>query len=161
MVETTVALGVLGIGVACAIGTLTKMNSIAATSRNMTGAYTAVMNQIDLFQSIGPFNPSRGEIPQDTTHNPPLYDMTVGTHTIGYLDPATNTVSDKWPIYKDPNGMTILGTLTVQVSDISDATYAPNTYQAVVTLTYDYHSRKQATGNPYTFSMSALRTFDP
>lgn len=165
IVETAVALGVLGIGAACAIGALTKMNAIAATSRNMSGAYAAVMSQIDLFESLGPFNPQNNpqQIPRDTTHNTPLYDMTVGTHTIGYLDPTTNTVSNQWPIYqyRDSNGNAILvkGTLTIQVTDISNAS-APKTYRAVVTISYDYGNHTLANGDPYTFSMSALRTSD-
>lgn len=165
IVETAVALGILGIGVACVIGTLTKMNAIATTSRNISGAYAAVMSQIDLFESLGPFNPQSNpqQIPRDATHNPPLYDMTVGTHTIGYLDPTTNTVSNQWPIYQysDPNGNTILvkGTLTIQVTDISNAD-APKTYRAIVTIRYDYGNHTLANGNPYTFSMSALRTSD-
>lgn len=165
VVETAVALAVLGIGVACVIGALTKMNSIAATSQNMSAAYAAVMSQIDLFESLGPFKPQNNpqQIPKDTTHNPPLYDMTVGTHTIGYLDPATNTVSNQWPIYQysDSHGNAILvkGTLTIEVTDISNAS-VPNTYRAVVTISYDYRNRTQASGNPYTFSMSALRSSD-
>jgi hypothetical protein len=47
------------IGVSCIVGALTKLNAIAGASRNATGAYTAVMNQIDLIQSDGPFNPQK------------------------------------------------------------------------------------------------------
>ena len=46
LVEAMVAISVLGIGVASAVGALTKFNSIASISRNATGAYAAVMNQI-------------------------------------------------------------------------------------------------------------------
>jgi len=54
-----VAISVLAIGVASAVGALTKFNSIASISRNATGAYAAVMNQIDLIQSDAPFNPGK------------------------------------------------------------------------------------------------------
>ena len=57
MVETIVGIAVPGIGFACIKGALTRMNGFAATGRNMTGAYAALMSQIDLFQSIGPFKP--------------------------------------------------------------------------------------------------------
>ena len=57
LVEAVVATALIGIGVACTLGALTKFNSIAATSRNATGASAVVMNQIDLFQSMSPFNP--------------------------------------------------------------------------------------------------------
>ena len=170
MLEAIVGIAVLGIGAASMIGALTKFNSIAAISRNATGAYTVVMNQIDSFQSMSPFNPQKTnpdgtpQIPKDLINNPPTYDMTVGTHIIGYKDPITQVVSNQWPVYqfKNPsNGMTVVvnGTLTVAVTDVS-ATTAPNTYMAVVTITYDYRNRTQARGNPYTFSMTAIRTSD-
>ena len=168
LIEALVAIAVLGIGVASTIGALTKFNSIAATSRNATGAYTVVMNQIDLFQTMSPFNPQKSQIPKDATYSPATYDMTLGTHTIGCLstNPSTGvvSVSNQWPVYqyKDPStGTTVVvkGTLTIQVTDISSSA-APNTYQAVVTITYDYLNRTLAHGNPYTFSMSAIRTSD-
>ena len=59
MLEAIVGIAVLGIGAASMIGALTKFNSIAAISRNATGAYTVVMNQIDSFQSMSPFNPQK------------------------------------------------------------------------------------------------------
>src|SRR5205085_12038087 len=61
LVEAVVAIGVLGIGVAYSVGALTKFNSVAAIERNSTGAYSVVANQIDLFQSMSPFNPQKGQ----------------------------------------------------------------------------------------------------
>ena len=164
LIEAVVAIAVLAIGVASTIGALTKFNAIAATSRNATGAYTVVMNQIDLFQSMSPFNPQKSQIPQDTANSPATYDMTVGTHTIGYKDSSTGVMSNQWPVYqyKDPaTGTTVVvkGTLTIQVIDISTSSL-PNTYQAVVTINYDYLNHTQANGTPYTFSMSTIRTSD-
>ena len=170
MLEAIVGIAVLGIGAASTIGALTKFNSIAAISRNATGAYTVVMNQIDSFQSMSPFNPQKtnpdgtAQIPKDLINNPPTYDMTVGTHIIGYKDPITNVTSTQYPVYQYKNpgtGMTVVvtGTLTVAVTDVS-ATTIPNTYMAVVTITYDYRNRTQARGNPYTFSMTAIRASD-
>jgi type II secretory pathway pseudopilin PulG len=170
MLEAMVGIAVLGIGAASTIGALTKFNSIAAISRNATGAYTVVMNQIDLFESMSPFNPQKQnpdgtpQIPKDLINNPPTYDMNPGTHTIGYKDPTTGVMSNQWPVYQYKNpttGMTVVvkGTLTIAVTDVS-ATTAPNTFMAVVTITYDYLNRTQAGGNPYTFSMTAIRTSD-
>ena len=159
LIEAVVAIAVLAIGVASTIGALTKFNSIAATSRNATGAYTVVMNQVDLFQSMSPFNPQKTnqdgtpQIPKDPTYSPATYDMTLGTHTIGCLstDPSTKvvSVSNQWPVYqyKDPStGTTVVvkGTLTIQVTDISTSS-APNTYQAVVTIKYDYLNHTKPT----------------
>jgi type II secretory pathway pseudopilin PulG len=167
-----VGIAVLGIGAASTIGALTKFNSFAAMSRNATGAYTVVMNQIDLYQSMSPFNPQRGQIPTytESNNNPyslPTYDMTVGTHTIGYVykDATSVTrVNNEWPVYqyKDPNTqatIVVKGTLTITVTDVSAAT-APNTYMAVVTVKYDYLNHTRANNNPYTFSMTTIRTSD-
>jgi type II secretory pathway pseudopilin PulG len=119
LVEAVVAISLIGVGVAATLGSLTKFNSIAATSRNSTGASALIMNQIDLFQSISPFNPqpSKNQIPKDINTLPPLqptYDMTVGTHLIGYRDSANSQVfdycqpglppdqQDTWPVYREP-----------------------------------------------------------
>jgi type II secretory pathway pseudopilin PulG len=173
MVETIVAIAVLGIGVASTVGVLTKMNSIASISRNSTGAYTVLMNQVDLFQSISPFNPQKTnqdpdpctgatnstQIPQDNCHGSyPLYDMTVGTHNI-----SVDGVSYNIPVYQynDASNNVILvvnGTLTETVADISAAanpsSSPPPTYQATFTLTYTYLNRT------YTYSVSTIRTSD-
>lgn len=168
LLEAIIAISVLGVGVATTIGALTKFNSVSAVSRNATGAYTVVMNQIDLFQSMSPFNPQKTnentsiQVPKDLANNPPTYDMTVGTHTIGYMNASTGVVSNEWPVYqyKDPSGATIVvkGTLTIQVTDLSST--LANTYQAVVTLKYDYLNKTRANGKPYVFSMSTIRTSD-
>ena len=125
LVEAVVAVGLIGVGVAATLGALTKFNSIAATSRNATGASAVLMTQVDLFQSMSPFNPQKtnqnpdpcngsaltAQIPKDYCNNPPTYDMTAGalnvavTHTLAYRDPTTNVVStqtDPWPVYREP-----------------------------------------------------------
>jgi type II secretory pathway pseudopilin PulG len=117
MAETIVALGVIGIGVACTIGGLTKMNAIASSERNLTGAYAVLTSKVDQFQSLSPFNPWQSnsnpdpcgtprpfQIPQDTCNGSyPLYDMTTGTaKTLGYYDPMTGNVKSTWPIYMEP-----------------------------------------------------------
>ena len=147
LVEAMVAISVLGIGVASAVGALTKFNSIASISRNATGAYAAVMNQIDLIQSDAPFNPGKTN-PDGTAQIPP--ELQLGTQT-------QNNV----PIYQDPNtGVVVSGIMTTTVSNISSTytqgsqTYPVTMYQAVVTVTYTYLSRN------YSFSMSTIRASD-
>jgi type II secretory pathway pseudopilin PulG len=143
LVETMVSLSILGIGVASTVGALTKFNSNASITRNATGAYAAVMNQIDLIQSDAPFNPQKTnpEIPPE---------LQLGTQT-------NNNV----PIYQDPNtGVVVSGTMTTTVSNISSTytqgsrTFPLTMYQAVVTVTYTYLNRN------YSFSMSTIRTSD-
>ncbi|MGZ4965652.1 MAG: type II secretion system protein [Chthoniobacterales bacterium] len=147
LVELAVGIAVLGIGAAATIGTLTSLNSIACMARNATGAYTSVMNQIDLIQSDSPFNPQKTN-PDGTAQIPP--ELTLGTRTQSNV-----------PVYKDPNsGVIVSGTMTTVVSDVSStynngATTLPLTmYKAVVTLTYTYLNRN------YSFSMSTIRTSD-
>ena len=115
LVEAAVATTLISIGVAVTLGALTKFNTDAAASRNATGAEALLMNQVDLFQSMSPFNPQKtnndgtAQIPKDTANTPPSYDMTVGTHTIGYKDPTTGVVSnqaDPWPVYREPSRWT-------------------------------------------------------
>ena len=147
LVETMVSLSVLGIGIASTVGALTKFNSNASITRNATGAYTAVMNQIDLIQSDAPFNPQKTN-PEGTAQIPA--ELQLGTQT-------KNNV----PVYEDPNtGVVVSGTMTTTVSDISSTytqgsrTFPLTMYQAVVTITYTYLNRN------YSFSMSTIRTSD-
>jgi len=147
LLETAVGMMVLGVSIAAIVGTMTKLNATASMARNATGAYTAVMNQIDLIYSDGPFNPQKTNT--DGTAQIPS-ELQIGTQT------QTNV-----PVYKDPNtGVVVAGTMTTTVSDISSTysngsvTSALTMYRAVVTLTYTYLNRN------YSFSMSAIRTSD-
>lgn len=147
LVESIVGVVVLGLGVACTVGGLTKLNSIASTARNMTGAYTAVMNQIDLIQSDGPFNPQKNN--QDGTPQIPP-ELQLGAQT-------QNNIS----IYKDPNtGVIVSGTMTTTVTDISSSytsgsiTFPLTMYKVVVSVNYTYLNRN------YSFSMSTIRASD-
>lgn len=147
LVEAVVGIAVLGIGVSCTVGGLTKLNSIASCARNATGAYTAVMNRIDLIQSDGPFNPSKTN--QDGSAQIPP-ELQLGTQT-------QNNIS----IYLDPNtGVVVSGTMTTTVSDISSTyssggtTFPLTMYKAVVSVNYTYLNRN------YSFSMSTIRASD-
>jgi type II secretory pathway pseudopilin PulG len=147
LLEAIVGVALLGIGVSCTVGALTKLNAIAASARNATGAYTAVMNQIDLIQSDGPFNPQKTNT-DGSAQIPP--ELTIGTHT-------QNNV----PIYQDPKtGVIVAGTMTTTVSDVSSTytsgstTFSLIVYKAVVAITYTYLNRN------YSYSMTTVRTSD-
>jgi type II secretory pathway pseudopilin PulG len=154
LVEAIIGISVLGLGIASTVGALTKFNALASTSRNGTGAYTALVNQVDLIQSLSPFNPQKmndradcdniihTQVPRDYCNTPATYDLTVGTHTYNNI-----------PVYQDPNsGVIVTGTMTVVVTDIS-ATIA-NTYRFQITINYTYLTRN------YSLSMSTIRTSD-
>lgn len=147
LIESVVGIAVVGIGVSCIVGGLTKLNSFASVARNATGAYTAVMNQIDLIQSDSPFNPQKTNI-DGSTQIPP--ELQLGTKT-------QNSI----PIYQDPNtGVIVTGTMTTTVTDVSSTYTSGSTtfplimYQAVVTVNYTYLNRN------YSFSMSTIRSSD-
>ncbi len=147
LVEAVVGMAVISLGAACAVGALTKFNSLASTARNATGAYTAVMNQIDLIQSDSPFNPQKTN-PDGSVQIPP--ELQLGTHT-------QNNVS----VYQDPKtGVIVTGTMTTTVTDISSTysngsvTFPLTMYKAVVAINYTYLNRN------YSFTMSTIRTSD-
>jgi len=144
LVETLVAISVIGVGVVSTLGALTKFNSIADMSRNGTGACAAVMNQIDLIQSDGPFNPQK--LNNDLTVQIPP-ELALGTQTKSvvvyqYKDTANNNV------------VIVPGTLTTTVTDLNPGTTTTYMYKAVVTVTYTYLNRN------YSFSMTTIRTSD-
>jgi prepilin-type N-terminal cleavage/methylation domain-containing protein len=147
LVETIVAIAVIGLGTACAVGALTRFNALASTARNATGAYTAVMNQIDLIESDSPFNPQKTN-PDGTAQIPP--ELQIGTQTQNNI-----------PVYQDPKtGVIVTGTMTTTVTDVSSTytngsvTFPMTMYKAVVTVNYTYLNRS------YSFSMSTIRTSD-
>jgi len=147
LVEVVVAVSVVAIGAACAVGALTRFNALASTARNATGAYTAVMNQIDLIQSDSPFNPQKTNA-DGSVQIPP--ELQLGART-------QNNIS----VYQDPKtGVIVTGTMTTTVTDVSttytngSVTFPVTMYKAVVTLTYTYLNRN------YSFSMSTTRTSD-
>jgi type II secretory pathway pseudopilin PulG len=146
LIEAVVSIGVIGIGVASTLGALTKFNSIAAMSRNSTGACAAVMNQIDLIQSDGPFNPQKTNN-DGTVQIPP--ELVLGPHG------PTDVVVYQ---YKDPlnnNKVVIVpGKMTTTVTDLNPGSTTVYMYKAVVTVTYTYLNRS------YSFSMSTVRTSD-
>lgn len=183
LVEVMIGIAVLGVGAAVTIGALTKFNSLAATSRNASGAYATVVNQIDLFESISPFNPQKlferpdcdnvvhAQIPKDYTSicagQLPAYDMTAtapNTWRPISVDGTTYNV----PVYqyKDPttgNVIVVNGLLEIQVNDLSAT--LPNTYQAIVRVSWQYLGRGpiwNAARNrwEYQFTMSTIRTSD-
>ena len=143
MVEAIVGIAIAGIGIACCLTALGMMNSIASSSRNATGAYTVVMNQIDLILSDGPFNPQKTNA-DGSPQIPP--ELVLGTRTL------TNV-----PVYKEPTtGVVVSGTMTTTVADAS-VTFSGLTlamYRATVTVNYSYRNRS------YSFSMSTIRSSD-
>jgi Tfp pilus assembly protein PilV len=168
LIEALVAIAVLAIGVVTTIGALTKINAMAATGRNTTGAYAVLMNQVDLFQSMSPFNPQKmnqdgitPQIPKDASHGSfPTYDMTVtGAGTWRSISVDGTTFNMPVYQYKDPVSGTVVvvqGLLQVQVTDLNFAGTSPSSgpYQALFQVSYSY------LGRSYSFQMSSIRSSD-
>jgi prepilin-type N-terminal cleavage/methylation domain-containing protein len=132
MIETVVAIALIGIGFSTTIAALTKFNSFASESRNATGAYAAALNQIDAIQSATPFYPP-GQVPSV---------LTVG------IQPSEDV-----KIYEDADNNTIVsGTRTTSIADASAG--GVTIYRATVTVNYTY------LGRTYSFSMQTLRASD-
>ena len=144
LVEAVVAVALIGVGVAATLGALTKFNSIADMSRNGTGACAAVLNEIDLIQSDGPFNPQKTNN-DGSVQIPP--ELQLGTHT-------KNVVVYQYKDLSNNNIIIVPGTLTTVVTDLNPGSTTVYMYKAVVTVTYTYLNRS------YSFSMSTVRTSD-
>jgi type II secretory pathway pseudopilin PulG len=186
LIEALVAIAVLAIGVVTTIGALTKINTMAATGRNTTGAYAVLMNQVDLFQSMSAFNPQKTpqnadpcsgqipltQVPKDNCHGSyPLFDMTIpsgsstATHDLS-VDGATYNV----PVYeyKDSSGNVVLVVnasgpysstnqgLKVTVTDLNFAATTPSSGPYQAVFTITYTYLNKT----YTYSMSSIRSSD-
>lgn len=147
LVEAVVAISLVGLGITSAVAALTKFNAFANVSRNSTGAYAAVMSQIDAIQTASPFNPAEGEIPDV---------LKIGTYTSDPNKPP-KVYTDPLDPNANPKGM-VDARLTTTVEDVS--ANGVTLYRATVTVEYDYLNRTKAKNNPYRFSMSTLRASD-
>ncbi len=79
LTEASVALTIIGIGLASFVTGMTKINEQASVSRNATGAAAVLQNQVDLILSDGPFNPQKKN-EDGTPQIPP--ELTLGTHLV-------------------------------------------------------------------------------
>lgn len=160
LVEAVVAITLLGIGITTAITAMTRFNVFASSSRNLTGAYTAAMNQIDAIESAAPFDPLH--LAEDGSADPQIPAVLALDSTRGG-NPLSENV--RVYLYKDPNKnpsdptadvIVVSGTRTTSVVDAS-TTFKSTTVpmrRATVTVSYNY------LGKNYSYSMSTLRVGD-
>ena len=140
LVEVVVAFALIGAIAGATYVTFTVLNTQSVSARLFTNATAIAQNQIELFQTDGPFNPQNGDIPAE---------LAIGTQqspgVIIYTDP-------------DNNNVVVTGTITTEVADAGYTAGTPainlNVRQLKVTLTYIYHSRN------YTVIMDTMRTSD-
>ena len=161
LVEAVVAITLLGIGLTSSITALTRFNAFASSSRNLTGAYTTVMTQIDAIESASPFDPLN--VSETGAADPQIPSVLVLDSARSPAGPLTETV--RVYIYKDPNKdpadpssdvVVVNGTRKTSVVDVSQ-TYGGVTLpmrRATVSIDYTY------LGRTYSYSMSTLRSSD-
>jgi len=139
LTEVLIALAMIGLMASGALWALVLINANATVSRLYTGAMMAAQGQIDLILSDTPFDPQLDEYPA-------AGELNVGTQT--------QTI----PIYTDPNtgNVVVTGTMTTTITDPGMMLNGDdlNTYQATVTVTYQFRNRS------YTVTMSTLRASD-
>jgi prepilin-type N-terminal cleavage/methylation domain-containing protein len=134
LVETLVAVVLLGLVSSAALWTLTQVNKYSALSRLYTGAQIAAQEQIDLIMSKGPFNPQKGQIPAMLTlsnGSPLTENVTV------YAEPYPYTVGSPQP---SPTPLTVTGQRVTTVTDtgLSVSGRILNMYAATVVVTFYY-----------------------
>jgi type II secretory pathway pseudopilin PulG len=140
LVEVVVAFVLIGVASATAYLGFDMLNRQSAYARLFTNATAIAQNEIELFQTDGPFNPQWNQVPDE---------LTVGTQQI------PNVI-----IYTDPDNdnVVVTGTLTRQVSDPGFTAGTPpvnlNVRRVTVKLTYNYRGRN------FTVMMDTMRASD-
>ncbi len=173
LAEVAVAIAIIAIVFTSGVMALTKANSIASASRNSTGAYTAALKRIDWIQSVGPFNPQKGQIPQETktysdNTSAVVARLTPGTYTENevaiYNDPPGNVVNGVFTFLGLAQNATPTfgGIITTTVADVSPtAGVAPYIYSATVTVQWKYRDKNPSSTNyNYSLTMKTLRSSD-
>jgi prepilin-type N-terminal cleavage/methylation domain-containing protein len=137
-IEIMVALVIVAVVAAAAFWSLTAANRQAGANRLFTAGQAIAQNQIELFQTDGPFNPQLNQIPLSLQ-----VDTRAKQNVIIYTDPLNDNVI-------------VTGTLTTTVSDpgITFNSTNLNMRQVTVRLNYTY------AGHNYVVSMNSMRTSD-
>ena len=161
MVEAVVAIALLGIGLTSAITALTRFNAFASSSRNLTGAYTSVMTQIDAIESASPFDPLHvSETGATDPVVPAVLTLDSARNPAGPLTETVRVYLYKDP-KKDPNDPTsdvvvVNGTRKTSVVDASTNFNGVTLPMRRATVSIDY----TYLGRTYSYSMSTLRSSD-
>jgi prepilin-type N-terminal cleavage/methylation domain-containing protein len=137
-VELMLALALIGGVSATSIWSLTDTNRQAAANRLFTEAQIVAQNQVELFQTDGPFNPQLSQVPLA---------LQVDTRQ-----------KQGMAVYTDPHNdnIVVTGTLTTQVTDpgITLNSVNLNMRQLTVKITYSF------AGHNYLVVMNSMRTSD-
>ncbi|MDB6173395.1 MAG: hypothetical protein JWL59_2706 [Chthoniobacteraceae bacterium] len=143
IIETILAIGVMGIATSATMAGLLKMNNNAALSRVRTGASTAAQNQIDYLLSIQPYNPQRNQVPPELATGTLLTGSAANPTIPIYIDPATNTSLVK-------------AYMSTEVTDMNQTVNGINTNLRRINVKIFYTFR----GQTYITTMSTLRASD-
>jgi prepilin-type N-terminal cleavage/methylation domain-containing protein len=143
LVEILIAVTLLGAVAGTSYWSFNMLNTQTVTARLFTNATAIAENELEVFQTDGPFNPQN--TPPDIPDS-----LTIGTFQ--QTDPVV--------VYTDPDNDNVIvtGVLTTTVSDPGFTYGTPavnlNVRQIVVTLTYAYRGRN------FVVIMDSMRTSD-
>ena len=138
LTEILVALTLVGLVAVASLWSLSDVNRQAAANRLFTEAQAVAQNQIELFQTDGPFNPQLGQIP------------------------LSLQVDKRWKqgitIYTDPHNDSIVvtGDLTTTVIDPAVSLNGTNLNLRQITVRLDY----SYAGHNYVVRMNSMRASD-
>jgi prepilin-type N-terminal cleavage/methylation domain-containing protein len=138
LVEVMIALVLLGLVAASTFWAYYQVNTQAVAARLFTNATAIAQNQLELFETDGPFNPQLSQVPLSL-----VIDWQQKSGIVIYTDPENDNVI-------------VTGTLTTQVTDPGFTLNSVNLNMRQVTVTLSYTYR----GWNYYVTMSGLRTSD-
>ena len=167
LVETMIALGLVGITVTALYTSFVKVNDFADANRLQTCAFEIVQARVDKALAVRPFTPVNGSDPFVSSGMNPLPSslMLCGSNTVALGTPCQETVnilinSDALATSGSIQAV-VTGTLTTLVNNASivtgGTTSASGTVQLrSVNIRLDYQYR----GRPYNVQMTCLRAPD-
>ena len=167
LVETLIALGLIGIAVTALYTSFVKVNDFAESNRLSTCAFEIVQARVDKALSVRPFTPVNGADPFLSTSGNPLASslMLCGSNTVTLGVPCKETVnilinSDALATSGSIQAV-VTGTLTTLVNNASIVTGGTTSTSGSVQLrSINIRMDYQYRGRPYNVQMTCLRAPD-
>ena len=161
LVESLIALGIIGIVVVCLYSSFVKVNDFADRNRLNSLASDYVQARVDKALSVRPYTPINGADPFITSgsNTTPSALMLCGTNTVVLGTPVNESVnilinSDALATSGSIQAI-VTGTLTTVIQDINPFTSGTVKLRMInINLNYQYR------GLPYNVQMSCLRAPD-
>ena len=167
LVETLIALGLVGIAVAALYASFLKVNDLADANRINTCAFEIVQARVDKALAIRPFTPVNGSDPLITSGSNPLTSdlMLCGSNSVSLGTPCKEVInilinSDALATSGSIQAV-VTGTLTTTVNNASILTGGTASSSGTVQLrSINIRMDYQYRGRPYNVQMTCLRAPD-